>query len=210
MRTVGVAVVGFALLLACDDQGPEVAMLPAFGDVLVVGDHREVEVRFESEGVTLVGTLYLPRSGSDLPVVAVNPGSSWDSRSSWDEVGVIVGSLDVGVLSYDRRGFGASGGTLPSGSDPAFIDILAGDLAAAATALQSAPLVRSDRVGVVGSSFGGWVAPVAANLAPQAIAYIIVIVGGVVSPGQEALFDDLTGYSVCQRTATPMPEIIQA
>jgi len=205
-----------ALLTACSDDprpvvdDPEPDPFPEFGEVVTLSDHREVRIRFESDGVILVGTLYLPMSGSDLSAAAVNPGSGWDARSTWDEVGFFVQGLNMGVFSYDRRGFGESGGDLPSGSDPASIDILSGDLASAANALGSAPLIRADRIGVIGGSFGGWVVPLAANLARETIHFTIVFVGGVISSGQEALYDELTGFSDCQRTATSMEDIVRA
>lgn len=48
------------------------------------------------------------------------------------------------------------------------------------------------------TSFGAWVAPIAANRAGVEVAFVILSVGGAVSVGQEQLYDELTGFSVCQ------------
>ena len=50
--------------------------------------------------------------------------------------------------------------------------------------------------------------PLAANAAPDVISFTLVTVGGVVSTGQEGLYDELTGYGVCEPTGTPMDQVI--
>jgi len=160
-----------------------------------------------SRGVALAGTIYMPPQGEELSGVAVSMGSSWDARANWEDVAGPVLGLGTAVLSYDKRGFGESEGVFFMDADDNAFDILSDDLVAAARALAASPQLRPDRVGVVGSSQGGWVVPLAANKDPATIRYAVITVGGAVSSGQEGLYDELTGYSDCERTATPMEEI---
>ncbi len=67
----------------------------------------------------------------------------------------------VGVFVYDKRGTGSSGGHYTQD-----FDVLATDAVAAMTAARRLAGNRAGRVGYLGTSQGGWVAPIAANRAP--------------------------------------------
>ena len=194
-------------LVACGDDGPIAPSLPDYGEIVTLSDHRELPIRFESGDAILSGTLLLPLAGTDFPTVAMNLGSSWTTRATWAEAGPFVQALNVGFFSYDKRGFGESSGDPVSTEPNAAFDQLADDLVAAARAIQNAPHVRGDRVGVLGSSQGGWVVPLAANRDRSTISYVASIVGGAVSTGQEGLYDVLTGYEVCERSELSLAEI---
>jgi pimeloyl-ACP methyl ester carboxylesterase len=73
------------------------------------------------------------------------------------------------VLAYDKRGAGESTGDwrTASASD------LAGDALAAVAFLRARNDIRTDRIGLYGSSAGGWPAPLAASRAPDRIAFVI-------------------------------------
>lgn len=199
-------------LTGCGDSSPTETeeTFPEFGEVRIFGDHREVPVRFVSGDATLAGTLYLPPTGVVFPGIVINPGSSWDVRGSWEEISFFVSGVNSVVFGFDKRGFAASTGPRCPDAVDEHIDCLADDLAAAAQTLAQAPFVRSDQVGLLGSSHGGWVAPIAANRASQAVSFLIIVNGGAVSTGQEGFYDVLTGYSLCQRSAMPMPEILES
>ncbi len=206
---IAALVCGTVWLGGCGDETPTTPSEVRIGPVVTFADHREISIDFASNGAVLTGTLYLPLTGSGFATVAENPGSSWEERSTWADVGPFVETLEVGVFSYDKRGFGASGGSPVSVEPNAAFDALADDLVAAARALRDVGLVRNDRIGVLGSSQGGWVVPLAANRDRTTIGFALSFVGGAVSTGQEGLFDDLSGYSVCERSELSMEEINQ-
>ncbi len=174
-------------------------------------DHREVDIRFEgAEGAELEGTLYLPAASGLYSTVVLQGGSSWTTRATWEQVSFAVPVLGP-VFDYDRRSFGASGGACcPSSDEDALYQLLAEDLAAAAEAMTVFDEVDPNSVGFFAMSQGGWTAPIAASIASDLVSFLIIAVGGALSTGQEALYDDLTGYSVCQRTATSIADINQA
>ena len=198
---LAIGVVGLGCGLAACAADP---LFPMFGDERVFDDHREVDIRFESGGATLSGTLYLPLVPGRRSATAFNPGSSWTTRVTWDDVTPFVTALSVGVFSWDKPGHGTSGGICCDPDPNVAFDRLAGDVVEAVEAVRRSGRVDPDQVGVFGSSQGGWIVPLAANEAPAAVAFVIVAVGGAVSTGQEGVYDRLTGYDVCQPTGRPM------
>ncbi|MEM7414447.1 MAG: prolyl oligopeptidase family serine peptidase [Gemmatimonadota bacterium] len=195
-----------AFALGCSDQGPEIEA-SLYGEVRTVGDHREQSVRIVADGDTLAGTLYLPATGTELAAVAVSQGSAWTTRATWNQVSPFVEGLGVGVLSWDKRGFGESQGTFTQLADSANFAIQQVDLVAGARALLGASTIDGTRIGVLGTSQGGWIVPLAANTDRANIAFGIVMIGGVISTGQDALYDQLTGLTTCTRTSTPLADI---
>ncbi len=156
----------------------------------------------------LAGTIYLPPGNGPFPAVAVSLGSSWTTRATWQDVEVFVTQLNAAVLSYDKRGQGQSSGACCPDDGEATFTLLGGDLVVAARTLRNVTDIAPSQIGVLGSSQGGWVVPLAANAGPSDIAFTIVTVGGAVSTGQENLYDPLTGYDVCAPSGKSMEEII--
>lgn len=194
-------------LMSCSDEGPTVPVVRA---ERVTDDHREIDLDFASgDGVILSGTVYLPLGPGPFRALVMSPGSSWTLRSPWEEVAFAVSGLNTAVFSHDRRGDGESGGTCCPQDAAAHFALLADDAAAGAEALQSLERIDPAAVGVLGSSLGGWVVPLAASAALDDIAFVVISVGGAVSTGQEGLYDQLTGFDVCTPTGTPMDSIIQ-
>ena len=116
------------------------------------------ETAFTSEGLTFHGKLAMPARGRAQAFAVWVEGSN-NNPSTDDAVWPYeLARRGIGVFVYDKRGTGASGGAMSS-------DVLvrARDTAAAvAQARRLAPHVR--RVGVIGASQGGWVAPLTATL----------------------------------------------
>ncbi len=204
--TIWLALAASVVCAACGESDP---MLPDVGEPRVFGDHSEVDITFESaDGALLAGTLYMPLGPGPFAAAAVSQGSSWTVRATFDEAAVFVLGLGEAAFSYDKRGQGQSGGTCCPADGGETFDLLADDLVAAARALREVPQIDATKIGVFGSSQGGWVVPLAANKGRGDVHFAIVTVGGAVSSGQEGLYDMLTGYDVCERTSTSMSDII--
>ncbi len=118
----------------------------------------EKPTTFESDGVELHGKLVLPPQGRAKALAVWIDGSN-NNPSTDDAVWQYeLARRGVAVFVYDKRGTGASAGAPTSD-----FHARARDTAAAVkTALRLAPGVR--RVGVIGASQGGWVAPLTATL----------------------------------------------
>ncbi|MCC5822098.1 MAG: alpha/beta hydrolase [Phycisphaerales bacterium] len=143
-------------------------------------------------GHTLAGTVTLPdpaRFGDGPhPGVVLISGSGPQNRDS-EFFGhrpflVLADRLTragIAVLRYDDRGVGASTGVFAEGTIPRF----AHDAAAAAAALRAHPGVDSGRVGLIGHSEGGTVAPLVAAEHPETA--FIVLLAGMGVGGKEIL-----------------------
>ncbi len=98
------------------------------------------------------------------------------------------------VVFYDKRGTGGSGGeatevTLTNSKD--VFDSLSNDIAAVAEWTKMQARIDSSRIGILGYSAGGWVAPLAANKNPS-IAFTVVLSSPIYSVAQQALHKELT------------------
>jgi fermentation-respiration switch protein FrsA (DUF1100 family) len=121
-------------------------------------------VTFQSEGETLVGTLYLPvtyKPGDKLPAVVV--------AGAWITVKEQMPALyarklteqGFAALAFDFRYYGESGGAPRQLESPS---AKIQDIKNAITYLQSLPVIDSDRIGGLGICFGaGYMAKVAAE-----------------------------------------------
>ncbi len=126
------------------------------------GDHQEREVHFRCEGASLTGTIYLPTSSGRHPAAVWVHGAGEATRLTWG--GQLLPGLvraDVVVLSYDKRGVGESEGDCCPG-DTGHFNLLTADAVGAVTVLRSLPEVDPARVGLIGASQAGWIAPRAA------------------------------------------------
>ena len=146
------------------------------------------EVAFENTaaGVTLAGTLTLPEGEGPFPVAVLISGSGPQDR---DEtlVGhkpflVIADHLTragVAVLRYDERGVAQSTGDFAT----ALTDDFAADALAAVEYLRGDDRIHRERVGLIGHSEGGLVAPMAASGDPS-VAFIVMLAGLGVDGGE--------------------------
>jgi uncharacterized protein len=144
-----------------------------------------------SAGLTLRGTLTLPhgRTGARHPVVVTITGSGTEDRDEsipglkgyrpYYQLADTLGRRGIGVLRLDDRGGGSDGS--PSSPTPE----LAEDIRAAVSWLRGRADVDPRRIGVVGHSEGGLIAPMVAS-ADSAIAAVVILAGSV-SKGREIM-----------------------
>ncbi|HWA01630.1 MAG TPA: alpha/beta fold hydrolase [Caulobacterales bacterium] len=129
---------------------------------------RTEDVSFQSGEVRLAGTLTLPRGSGPFPAVVLMHGGGAQTRDFfW--IPHFFASRGLAVLAYDKRGVGASTGDWRTSSNAD----LAGDALAGVEWLRARSDIRANRIGLYGSSAGGWTAPMAAARAPNRIAFVI-------------------------------------
>lgn len=134
--------------------------------------HREVEITFENGSVELHGTLYLPSTPGPHPAVVFAHGSG-DATRQLGFFPMFCVLQGTAMLSFDKRGCGESSGNWRTSG----LDELAADVVAGVRMLRNRADILSDRVGVLGSSQGGWVGSLAAAAAPEDVAFLIVRAG---------------------------------
>ncbi len=148
------------------------------------------DVKFENPkaGITLAGTLTLPQKTGKFPVVILISGSGPQDRN--EELAghrpflVLADHLTkngIGVLRYDDRGFGSSTGKFATATTPDF----ASDVNAAISYLLTRPEVNVKKIGLVGHSEGGIIAPMVA-VENTNVAFMVLL-GGPGIPGDEIL-----------------------
>jgi pimeloyl-ACP methyl ester carboxylesterase len=127
-------------------------------------------VRIPSDSLTLVGTLALP-ARTPAPAVVLLHGSEPGRRDNafFRAVRTRLVADGWAVLTYDRRGVGESGGAYTETPD---LRVPAGDAIAAVRFLAARPDIG--KVGLLGISQGGWVAPLAATLEPR-VAFVVAV-----------------------------------
>lgn len=165
--------------------------------------YNEEEVFFTSqeENITLAGTYTYPKGGNNLPAVILISGSGAQDRNS-EILGhkpflVIADYLTrkgVAVLRYDDRGTADSQGDFGTATSADF----AVDAKAAVQFLASRPEVNKKKIGVIGHSEGGMVAPMIAT--DPEVSFLILIAPPVAPIGelmllQQELVGEVSGMS---------------
>jgi pimeloyl-ACP methyl ester carboxylesterase len=151
--------------------------------------YKEESVTFQAGTVTRACTLTLPVSSKPSPAVVTITGSGAQNRDE-DIVGfkvfqVIADHLTrhgVAVLRCDDRGVGGSTGSVAQSTTADFAD----DTLAGVKFLQARPEIDKARVGLIGHSEGGIVAPMLAARTPD-VAFIVLMSGSGL-PGEQILY----------------------
>ena len=145
----------------------------------------EEEVRFQNEeaGVTLVGTLTLPKTGVSHPTVILINGSGPQDRdetiAGHKPFLVLADHLTrngIAVLRYDDRGFGKSTGNHSEATTHDF----AKDVLSAVSYLKSRTDIDSKNIGLIGHSEGGIIAPLVVNQSKD-ISFMVSLAGTGIS-----------------------------
>jgi pimeloyl-ACP methyl ester carboxylesterase len=150
--------------------------------------YREEEITFPNSvaAITLAGTVTLPQGKGPFPAVVLITGSGPQNRDE-EIVGhrpflVLSDYLTrrgLAVLRVDDRGTAKSGGDFSTATTADF----ATDVEAAVAYMKSRPDIG--RIGLIGHSEGGIIAPMVASRNPD-IAFIVLLAGTAV-PGSEII-----------------------
>jgi len=148
----------------------------------------KVKIQNEKEGITLSGTLTIPRGEGPFPGVILVSGSGPQDRNEevfghrpfW-VIADYLTNAGVAVLRYDDRGIGESTGDFVTATTADF----ASDAYYVLMKLQNHPRINPDKTGIVGHSEGGLIAPMVA--AESEDVDFIVMLAGPGLPGKEIL-----------------------
>src|SRR5690606_1922069 len=154
--------------------------------------YHEEEVTFNNPtaNITLSGTLIIPNGQGSYPAAILITGSGPQNRN--EEIAghkpflVLADHLTrngIAVLRYDDRGTGKSTGTFGTATSEEF----ATDVEAAIAFLKSRKEIEPARIGLVGHSEGGLIAPLVASRSNDA--GFVVMLAGPGIPGSELLVE---------------------
>lgn len=165
-----------------EDMGPAVHKRPQ-EDAINAGPAPYVqrEVRFSNFAGhnQLSGTLSLPNGEGPFPAVVLVSGTGHNTRDEdvWGHKVFLVladalNRKGFSVLRYDKRGVGGSSGDYDAATTADF----ASDAEAAVAWLKNQAEIDANRVGVLGHSEGGIIAPAVAA-ADKSVAFVVMIAG---------------------------------
>lgn len=141
----------------------------------------EVTVTNQKAGIALAGTLTLPPAGAPFPAAVLITGSGLQDRDEtvFDHKPFLVLAdhltrNGIAVLRLDDRGVGKSGGreSLPIVTTKDFAD----DMEAGLEFLRNRKDIAADKIGLIGHSEGGAIAPMIAAR-DKKVAFIVLLAG---------------------------------
>lgn len=127
------------------------------------------DVKFESQGITLAGSILKPKN--PFAAVVIVHGSDPVKREM--EFAKRLAKEGIAVLTYDKRGVGESGGIYVGPSvgtnniDTTNLNLLSSDANEAVKTFRSYLKVKKTPIGLVGFSQAGWIIPITASKNPQ-------------------------------------------
>ncbi len=153
--------------------------------------YTEEEVAYENKeaGVRLAGTLTLPQSEGPFPAVILITGSGAQNRDEeilghrpFLVLSDYLTRRGIAVLRVDDRGIGGSTGNFSQATTEDF----AGDVLTGVEFLKSRKEIDSSRIGLIGHSEGGLIAPMVAVQSPD-ISFIVLMAAPGLT-GEEILY----------------------
>jgi pimeloyl-ACP methyl ester carboxylesterase len=128
---------------------------------------------------TVSGTLLLPDSEGLHPVAVILGGSDVKVRADVRWEAEILASFGVAAFSYDLSGQGSS-----TGKSIQTFDESAQDVSTIVDALAKQPGVDTRRIGLCGTSRGGWLGPLVAARDKQ-VGFLVLLSAPAVSPREQ-------------------------
>lgn len=171
--------------------------------------YEEKHVTYANTGasISLSGTLTHPSSGGPFPAVVLISGSGPQDRDETifghKPFHVLADALTrkgIAVLRFDDRGVGQSTGDFASATTEDF----ASDVRAGIAWLQQQPLIDSRRIGLIGHSEGGVIAPMIASQSGD-IAFLVLLAAPGIS-GEEVLYEQA---ALISKAAGHSPQTIE-
>jgi len=155
---------------------------------------REVTYENAKAGVTLAGTLTMPRTGEPFAAVLLITGSGAQDRDETvcgHKPFLILADYltrrGIAVLRVDDRGVGGSTGDASQATSEDFAE----DAIAGVEYLKTRKQIDPKRIGLIGHSEGGIIAPMAAVRSPD-VSFIVLMAGTGVS-GDEIIEAQIAG-----------------
>lgn len=149
---------------------------------------KDVSFKNGNAGITLSGTLSLPKETGSFPAVVLISGSGPQNRNHelfGHKPFLIISDYltknGIAVLRFDDRGVGQSQGDFKS----ATTHDLANDVESAVSYLKTLKEIDQDKIGLIGHSEGGIIAPMVATKTTDV--KFIVLLAGTGIPGDELL-----------------------
>ena len=146
----------------------------------------KTHVKIENESIVLDGYVYAPRTQGPHPAAVMMHGGGGNVeilRITPNFFAARLAACGIAAIVYDKRGTGESGGDYSSSTFDDFVD----DAGAAANYLATLHNINRGKIGIVGFSQGGRLAPVVAVRHPV-ISFAVSVSGPMTSVGDTRLY----------------------
>lgn len=147
------------------------------------------EISFENshEGIQLAGMLFLPEGDGPFPTAIIIHGSGTSNRNNAWYLSVAKHLQDNGiaVLLPDKRGSEKSEGEWVGAS----FEELATDTLSAIEFVKDQQLFEYSKIGLIGMSQGGWIAPIVATQTDD-VSFVVSMVGAAVTTDEQLLYEE--------------------
>ena len=150
------------------------------------GGYETQEVTYYNGSIRLSGLLFIPDGPGPHPAAAFIHGSGVSHRERFWYLSPAdhLAKQGIMVLLPDKRGCGKSGGEWHIASFEDF----AADAIAAVNFIYDQSAADQSRIGLVGFSQGGWIAPLAASQ-NEKIKFIVSVSGSAAKPAEQLEFE---------------------
>ena len=151
------------------------------------------EVKFESQGETLAGSILIPKK--PFAAVVIVHGSDPVRREM--DFAKRLAQKGIAVLTYDKRGVGDSGGVYVGPSvgtnniDSTNLHLLSHDASAAIHTLRKYIKTKKTPIGLIGFSQAGWIIPLAAEKNKE-VNFMVIFSGPVITTLEQLRFQFYT------------------
>ncbi len=152
----------------------------------------EKEITFfnKKDSITLAGTLTYPKEGNDFTAVVLISGSGAQNRDEelfehkpFKVIADYLTLKGIAVLRFDDRGVGKSEGSFAGSTTEDFVN----DVEAAVDYLNTLDFIDKNKIGLIGHSEGGIIAPLLAAASDKID--FIVMMAGLGTKGNTLLLD---------------------
>lgn len=151
------------------------------------------DVKFESQGDTLVGSILKPKK--PFAAVVIVHGSDPVKREM--EFAKRLAKEGIAVLTYDKRGVGESGGVYVGPSvgtnniDSTNLNLLSHDASAAIHTFRTYLKTNKTPIGLIGFSQAGWIIPLTAEKNKE-VDFMVIFSGPVITTLEQLRFQFYT------------------
>ena len=149
--------------------------------------YTEVTFRNTEQQLDLGGMLFVPSGHGPFPAAVIIHGSGTSRRDSgwYLTLTNYLQQNGIAVLLPDKRGSEKSQGDWRTAD---FHD-LATDTLAAVEFLRAQNEVPVSRIGIIGMSQGGWIAPIVASESSD-VDFVVSMVGSAVTPAEQLIYEE--------------------
>lgn len=166
--------------------------LPLKGPDLSEFRYTDISFKNTVEDINLAGMLMLPETTESYPIAVIIHGSGTSRRNSvwYLSVAKHLNEHGIAVLLPDKRGCEKSEGEWLGAN----FDQLANDVVAAVNYTKKDTTLNYSKIGVIGMSQGGWIAPVAASKSSD-IDFIVSMAGAMVTTNEQLHHEEIYNIS---------------